>query len=211
MKNFIMLTTAALVLGACSKDMPPEVISAKAFEYQTKQVETQISLMPAWFEKPPSDDSAVYAVGTAQTPDLQLSVDIAILSAKTTLADRVDSRLRSQLKMFKQRLGSTDFDSSVLNEFEQATTNLIADADVAGYTVKEQNIVQNGTQYRTYVLLEYKNELAMQMIKTRVASNEALMNKVSATKAWRALDEKVDAANEAKVNEIERITEALDS
>jgi hypothetical protein len=51
----------------------------------------------------------------------------------------------------------------------------------------------------------------MQMIKTRVASNEALMNKVSATKAWRALDEKVDAANDAKVNEIERIAEALDS
>jgi hypothetical protein len=53
----------------------------------------------------PKEDDAVYAVGTAVTPDLQFSVDIAVLAAKTTLADRVDSRIRSQMKLFKTKLG----------------------------------------------------------------------------------------------------------
>jgi len=146
MKNIIAPLAALSVLAACAdKGIPPEGTITKAeFEYKTEQVEQQLKIMPKWYEKMPESDEAVFAVGTSQTPDLQLSVDMAILAAKTTLADRVDSKLRSQLKSFKKRLGQTDFDSTVIQEFEQATVNLIADADVAGYTVKEQSIVQNG-------------------------------------------------------------------
>ena len=38
----------------------------------------------------PEDDKAIYAVSTAITPDLQLSVDIAVMNAKSTLADRIN-------------------------------------------------------------------------------------------------------------------------
>src|SRR5210317_529033 len=140
MKRLALVPLAVLV-AACDKT-PPEVVAQKElYEYQKAQVENQIDNMPNWYTNIPKEDDAVYAVGTSQTPDLQLAVDIAVLSAKTTLADRVNSRLRSQMKIFKAKLGSTDFDSTVQNEFEQVTRNIIADADVAGYTIKQYKIV----------------------------------------------------------------------
>ena len=107
----VLLMAGVLGLSACSEKLPPNLaISEKEFEYRVAQVENQIDDMPKWYTDIPKEDEAVYAVGTAVTPDLQLAVDIAVLSAKTTLADRVDSRIRSQLKTFKSKLGATQFD-----------------------------------------------------------------------------------------------------
>ena len=205
----VLLMAGVLGLSACSEKLPPNLaISEKEFEYRVAQVENQIDDMPKWYTDIPKEDEAVYAVGTAVTPDLQLAVDIAVLSAKTTLADRVDSRIRSQLKTFKSKLGATDFDSNVAVEFEQVTRNLIADADVAGYTIKENVIVQNGTQYRSYVLLEYRNEGAANVIRTRVAKNAALLSKLKSTQAWKELDNNVEAQNEADLKELEVLADS---
>lgn len=205
----VLLMAGVLGLSACSEKLPPNLaISEKEFEYRVAQVENQIDDMPKWYTDIPKEDEAVYAVGTAVTPDLQLAVDIAVLSAKTTLADRVDSRIRSQLKTFKSKLGATDFDSNVAVEFEQVTRNLIADADVAGYTIKENVIVQNGTQYRSYVLLEYRNEVAANIIRTRVAKNAALLSKLKSTQAWKELDNNVEAQNEADLKELEVLADS---
>ena len=207
MKKMVLLASAVALAG-CSDKVPPNTAMSKAeYKYRTAQVEEQIDSMPKWYTNIPKEEDAVYAVGTAKTPDLQLAVDIAVLSAKTTLADRVDSRIRSQLKTFKAKLGTSDFDSNVAEEFEQVTRNLVADADVAGYTIKENVIVQNGTQYRAYVLLEYKNEVANRVIQTRLAKNNALLSKFKSTKAWQELDANVEAQQEAEVNTLKALAE----
>ena len=204
----MVLLASAVALAGCSDKVPPNTAMSKAeYKYRTAQVEEQIDSMPKWYTNIPKEEDAVYAVGTAKTPDLQLAVDIAVLSAKTTLADRVDSRIRSQLKTFKAKLGTSDFDSNVAEEFEQVTRNLVADADVAGYTIKENVIVQNGTQYRAYVLLEYKNEVANRVIQTRLAKNNALLSKFKSTKAWQELDANVEAQQEAEVNTLKALSE----
>lgn len=210
MKRLALIPLVAFV-AACDKTPPETAMSKQMFEYQSAQVEKQINEMPDWYTNIPQEDDAVYAVGTAVTPDLQLAVDIAVLSAKTTLADRVDSRIRSQLKTFKTKLGATDFDSRVQNNFEQVTRNLIADADVAGYTVKENVILQNGTQYRAYVLLEYKNSVANAVIKTRIAQNEFLLDKLRETRAFKELDDNVNAQKTAELNDAKVIVDAINS
>lgn len=207
MKKMVLLASAVALAG-CSDKVPPNTAMSEAeYKYRTAQVEEQIDSMPKWYTNIPKEEDAVYAVGTAKTPDLQLAVDIAVLSAKTTLADRVDSRIRSQLKTFKAKLGTSDFDSNVAEEFEQVTRNLVADADVAGYTIKENVIVQNGTQYRAYVLLEYKNEVANRVIQTRLAKNNALLSKFKSTKAWQELDANVEAQQEAEVDTLKALAE----
>ena len=207
MKKMVLLASAVALAG-CSGKVPPNTAMSEAeYKYRTAQVEEQIDSMPKWYTNIPKEEDAVYAVGTAKTPDLQLAVDIAVLSAKTTLADRVDSRIRSQLKTFKAKLGTTDFDSNVAEEFEQVTRNLVADADVAGYTIKENVIVQNGTQYRAYVLLEYKNEVANRVIQTRLAKNNALLSKFKSTKAWQELDTNVEAQQQAEVETLKALAE----
>ena len=210
MKRLALIPLVAAV-AACDKTPPETAMSKQMFEYQSAQVEKQIDEMPKWYTNIPKEEDAVYAVGTAVTPDLQLAVDIAVLSAKTTLADRVDSRIRSQLKLFKTKLGSTDFDSRVQNNFEQVTRNLIADADVAGYTVKENKVVQNGTQYRAYVLLEYKNAVANKVIQTRIAQNEFLLEKLRETRAFKELDDNVKEQKTAELNDAKVIVDAINS
>lgn len=208
MKKLALIPLIGLI-AACEKTPPETVMSQQMYEYKVAQVEKQIDKMPKWYTAIPKEDDAVYAVGTAVTPDLQLSVDFAVLSAKTTLADRVDSRIRSQMKLFKTKLGTNDFDATVQNNFEQVTRNLIADADVAGYTVKENVVVQNGTQYRAYVLLEYKNEVANRVIKTRIAKNEFLLEKLRATRAFKELDENVTSLKADEIQESKIIVDAI--
>ena len=134
-------------------NVPPESIVAKEeYEYKAQAVVDQIEIMPEWFLKPPTKDDAIYSVGTAVSPDLQLTVDIAVLNAKTTLADRINGRVRSQTKTFIAKIGSEETDTSILSEVEKATKNIIADVDVAGYKVSESSVVANYT-VSCYVLL----------------------------------------------------------
>jgi len=202
MKKLALIPMIALV-GACSKTPPETVMSKQMFEYKSEQVKNQIDEMPNWYTNPPKQDDAVYAAGTSEAPDLQLAIDFAVLSAKTTLADRVNSRLRSQMKIFKSKMGNNDFDSIVQTDFEQATRNIIADADVAGYTVKEFKVIPNGTQYRAYALLEYKDSVANRVIKTRLMENERLYSKLRATIAFKELDNAVDSQLEKESQAIQ--------
>lgn len=210
MKKLVLIPLVGLI-AACSKTPPETAMSPQMYKYQSAQVVKQIEEMPEWYTAIPKEDDAVYAVGTSQTPDLQLAVDIAVLSAKTTLADRVNSRLRSQMKIFKAKIGTGDFDSTVQNEFEQATRNIIADADVAGYTIKESKIIPNGTQYRAYVLLEYKDAVANRVIKTRLMSNEGLYSKLRATVAFKELDNAVEAQKEQEMKETQQAIDTITS
>ena len=139
MKNLIMIGVMGSMLAACSStknvavmDSPPphSGVDKEVYEYKAKLANQQVKAMPEWYTKIPEDDEAIFAVGTAVSPDLQLSNDIAILLAKRTLADRINGELRSQTKSFMSKIG-TDANSSVLNEIETVTSNLIADVDVA--------------------------------------------------------------------------------
>ena len=159
--NKIILLGCTALLGACSStktvetltNVPPNsIVDKKVYEYKAQAVVDQIEVMPEWFLKPPTSETSIYSVGTAVSPDLQLTVDIAVLNAKTTLADRINGRVRSQTKTFIAKIGSEETDTSILSEVEKATKNIISDVDVAGYKVSESSVVANGTQYRAYVL-----------------------------------------------------------
>ena len=216
MKNVIMIGAMASLLAACSSnkvavmDSPPPHtgVDKEVYEYKAKLANQQVKKMPEWYTKIPEDEEAIYAVGTAVSPDLQLSNDIAILLAKRTLADRINGELRSQTKSFMSKIG-TDANSSVLNEIETVTSNLIADVDVAGYRVKESEVVVNGTQYRMYVLLEYSSAEATKILMNRLKREKQLLSKISALNAFKELDNKVNEKNESKQKELETIVDTI--
>lgn len=197
--NKVVILGACLALGACSSNkvvetmntIPPNSIAdAEVYQYKTKAVTEQIEVMPDWFKKMPESDSAIYSTGTAATTDLQLSVDLAVLNAKTTLADRINGRVRSQTKSFVAKIGNEET-ASVLSEVEKATKNIIADVDVAGYKVSETEVVSNGPKYRAYVLLEYSDKEANKIIMNRLRKDRMLVSKIKSTKAWQELDDVV--------------------
>ena len=216
MKQFYIMPAALLALGACSNTnvdtasiAPPTVADVASYEYKSNVVKDNVDVIPKWFTEMPSDDKAIYAVGTSVTPDLQLSVDMATMSAKTTLADRINGRVSSQAKSFISKIGSDETDTAVLSEIEKTTSNLIADVDVAGYKVAESKVVSSCTQYRVYVLLEYSDLQAQKILMNRLRKDRLLLSKISATNAYKELDEKVNDANAQVTADNEAVVKVL--
>jgi len=214
----VMLLGAVAMLGACSSNkvvetamtVPPNsIVDTSTYVYKSKVVNEQIEVMPDWFKKMPESETAIYSTGTAATSDLQLSIDLAVLNAKTTLADRINGRVRSQTKSFVAKIGNEEIGSSVLSEVERATKNIIADVDVAGYKVSETEIVSNGPKYRAYVLLEYSDKEANKIILNRLRKDRMLLSKIRSTKAWEELDNSVTEQKESDAIESENNMKVL--
>tara|TARA_B100000886_G_scaffold157234_1_gene107141 strand:+ start:857 stop:1537 length:681 start_codon:yes stop_codon:yes gene_type:complete len=220
-KQMTTVASLGVLLSACSasnpfvsantaniKTKPPIGVVKSMYEHQANKVKQQVAEVPKWYTKMPVKDDAIYAVGTANTPDLQLSNDIAILSAKTTLADRINGRVNSITKSFITKVGSTDADAAVMNEIQTATKNIISDVDVAGYNVQESKVVSNGTQYRVYVLLEYSDENAQKILLNRLKKDKMLLSKIKSNEAFKELDESV---NKSKVDEIKKLDKIIEA
>lgn len=204
----------AIGLGACQTNK--ESITANPqIVYQTNTVSKQIEQIPEWYLNIPSADDTIYSSGSARAPDLQLAVDIAVMNAKTTLADRINGKLDSMTKSFVAKIGSTDLDTSVLNEIEKTSKNVIASVDVAGYVVDKSDITQEGAQYRAYVLLAYNSEEATKIMMNRMKRDRMIYSRIRSTEAWKELENEVNKSkdeDEAKSMEnVERLIDENDS
>ena len=122
---------------------------------------------------------------------MQLAVDVATLNAKVTLADRINGKLDSMTKSFVAKIGSTDIDSSVLNEIEKTSKNVIASVDVAGYNPTKIDVFPSGTQYRAFVLLRYDNKEAYKIIMNRLRKDRMVYSRLRSTEAWKELETEV--------------------
>ena len=204
----------AIGLGACQTNKE-SITSNPQIVYQTNTVSKQIEQIPEWYLNIPSGDDTIYSSGSARAPDLQLAVDIAIMNAKTTLADRINGKLDSMTKSFVAKIGSNDLDTSVLNEIEKVSKNVIASVDVAGYIIDKSDVTQEGTQYRAYVLLAYNNEEATKVLMNRMKRDKMIYSRIRSTEAWKELENEVNKSkdeDEAKSMEnVERLIDENDS
>jgi len=198
LNNIKLISSAvaiAIGLSACQTNKEsimgrPEVV----YKYST--VNQQIEKIPEWYLQIPSADDTIYSSGSAKAPDLQLAVDIAIMNAKTTLADRINGKLDSMTKSFVAKIGSDDLDTSVLTEIEKTSKNVIASVDVAGYVVDKSDITQEGTQYRAYVLLAYNSEEATKIMMNRMKRDRMIYSRIRSTEAWKELEDEVNKSKE---------------
>ena len=217
MNNIKLISSVvAIAIGLSACQTNKESITANPqIVYQTNTVSKQIEQIPEWYLNIPSADDTIYSSGSARAPDLQLAVDIAVMNAKTTLADRINGKLDSMTKSFVAKIGSTDLDTSVLNEIEKTSKNVIASVDVAGYVVDKSDITQEGTQYRAYVLLAYNSEEATKIMMNRMKRDKMIYSRIRSTEAWKELENEVDKSkdeDEAKSMEnVERLIDENDS
>ena len=200
----------AIGLGACQTNK--ESITANPqIVYQTNTVSQQVEQIPEWYLKIPSADDTIYSSGSAKAPDLQLAVDIAIMNAKTTLADRINGKLDSMTKSFVAKIGSDDLDTSVLTEIEKTSKNVIASVDVAGYVVDKSDITQEGTQYRAFVLIAYNSEEATKIMMNRMKRDRMIYSRIRSTEAWKELENEVNKSkDEDEAKSMENVERLID-
>ena len=132
-------------------------VAKENYKQAVKSTKTVMKNIPDWYIELPKDDIAVYSAGSATSPDLQMSVDVAVMNAKRTLADRLNGKLRSQTKSYLSSVGNSAENVNLLTNIERTSKNLIADTVVSGYTVDKTQIIQEGPRYRVYVLLKYND------------------------------------------------------
>ena len=207
MSLFVFLSACGNTMVGVGKDIQTmgENIMKEEPKEKTKRdrVQEQISTIPEWFKLMPTDSDNIFSAGTSVTPDMQFAIDAAVLNAKVILADRINSRLRSQIKQFRAKVGDGDLDATVMT-----VKNITANTDVSGYHIANLEVVPHGTQYRAYVLLEYSDAEARKILSNRVRKDQMLMDKIRATRAWRELDE---TAEQQKMDDAARVDAIINS
>ena len=195
MKYYGVSAIALLVgLSACSSNPNPlAVIDTPMIKYKTEKVEAAVKQIPKWYKKLPTEPNKIYSVGASSSPDLQLSIDMATLNAKYTLADRINGKLDGMMKSFMTRLGTDDdISATTLSEVDKVVKNVIASVDVAGYNPKEIEVFPSGTQFRAFVLLEYSDTEARKIIMNRMMKDKLVYSKIKSTNAFQELKKEVD-------------------
>jgi len=194
--NFKMSITilSTLSLLACAEKSKISILDKPVIKYKVNKVADTVSNIPKWYLTPPKDTSKVYSVGAAVSPDIQLSVDMATMNAKYTLADRINGKMDGLMKTFVTKLGDDQISSSTISDVQKATKNIISSVDVAGYQPKEIKVNTSGTQYQAYVLLEYSEETAKQVVMNRIMKNQIVFSKINSTNAWKELERESDTS-----------------
>jgi len=199
----VMFALAApALLGACSTPEPGSPASAalarqKQQEARADQVKDTISDAPSWYMAPPKDDLSLYAPATATSADLQMAVDKASLNGKRIIADRLKSLLSAKMKDFASESGAGE-DARVISEVERVTSNVVAEANMAGYQLAKTEVKPQGTQYRAYVLVQYPLGDANRVLMDQTRKSEVLDSKLRASKAFQDLEQEIQSARQAK-------------
>ena len=186
-----------VALASCAGNVDKEaLINNTTTEGQVAQVQQTNSIIPDWFVQQEEKEGSIFSTGTGAAPDIQLSVDIAILNAKTVLADRLNGKLSSMTKNYMSKVGQSNKDIGVIEELEKTARNIIAEVDVSGYKVSKMEVNPVGTQFRTFVQLEYNEEVAEKILMQKLMKERNKLSKYRSKEAFKELDEKVEQSTE---------------
>ena len=188
----------AMTLAACASPQPGSPgwtaqQEQKKQEVRAETVKASVDDLPSWYTSPPTDEFSIYAPGTSTSSDLQFAEDKAVLAAKRSMADRINSKLSSKMKEFLAESGAGE-NTQVQAESERVTSNLITEVNLAGYTITQKKFIPAGQQYRAYVLLQYPLGSANRILVDQVNKNSILQGKVRASKAFQELEKDIQDA-----------------
>jgi hypothetical protein len=147
MKKSLLVVPMVLALAACSTDPFQKRADAER-ERQEKQVDRSISQAPKWMMEVPKSNSAVYANGTAVSPDMGMSVSKAKTMAYGKICMAAGGQVSQQGKVYRLDSGKDSTEAS-----ELAVKSFCAGTDISGVELMETKMITEGTQFRTYVLV----------------------------------------------------------
>jgi cell fate (sporulation/competence/biofilm development) regulator YmcA (YheA/YmcA/DUF963 family) len=170
--------------------------AARELEAQ-KTVQTTISKVPAWFLNTESSPDFIYANATENSADLQLSIDMAMLSGKRQLVQILGEMVSSRMTDFAAQSGGTQ-DGAVNKEVERVTKSVVADVQLGGYQREKIEVLPNGKTFRAYVRLSYSTADLKRIMAKEIQKNEVLNTKIRRTKAFEELEKEIELSRESK-------------
>jgi hypothetical protein len=170
--------------------------AARELEAQ-KTVQTTVSKVPSWFLNAEGSPDFVYANATENSSDLQLSIDMAMLSGKRQLAQILGEMVSSRMTDFAAQTGGLE-DAAVNKEVERVTKSVVADVQLGGYQREKIEVFPNGKTFRTYVRLSYSTSDLKRIMSKEIQKNEVLNTKIRRTKAFEELEKEIELSRDTK-------------
>jgi len=198
-KSFRLVgSLSTLLLAACSSPKPgsPEAVQKQEAEQQkaaVKNVENAISKTPTWYTQPPQDANAIFTTGTEASPDMQMAMDMAVLSAKRNLAFQLGARTSAMMKDFAGQTGTAG-DAEVSREIDRVTKSVAADINVAGFIREKSEIIAEGKNYRAFALIRYPIGESNKVVADQIKRSKVLDTRLRASKAFQDLEQEIEAA-----------------
>jgi hypothetical protein len=145
---FVAAVAAGLVgCGSTSNDRYERRADAER-ERQTAHNQRAISEAPKWMTKLPESKNAVYANGSATSPDMSMAADKAKLVAYGKVCMAAGGTVDQRSTMFR-----TDSETSSVEKSELAIRGMCRTVDISGVEVADIKTIAEGNRFRTYVLV----------------------------------------------------------
>lgn len=169
MKSRYMITAVGIVLLAgCASNEPRNALEAeklqqKVMDARNEKIDEHIDSLPKWVVSPPKPDGkGMYAVGTAESDQLQIAINKARLEAEFGLA-----KLYSQELSGSERIYSTENNGQPINRYQGIIDKLVSEVPVVGFSTEEQEIKAINGKYNVYVLLKLPYDEFNAVLKNR--------------------------------------------
>ena len=167
MIRIILIALLSLTLANCSKTMTGKAKADKVYKVkQEAKIEDGriLNKVPQWFIDAQVEkglitnrdaENYIYAVGSGESPDLQMAMDKAVLVAKASLADQLEGMLNKRSNYYVTEDGK-EGNKQVASKIDQTTVNIIKDTKVRGYEEWHKGVYETpNNTYRVYIGLKF--------------------------------------------------------
>jgi len=167
MIKIILIALLALTLTNCSKTLTGKADKDKVYKVkeEAKIKDGRIlNKVPQWYIDAQIEkglitnrdaENFIYAVGSGESPDLQMAMDKAILIAKANLADQLEGELNKRANFYMTEDGK-EGNKKVASKIDQTIVNIIKDTKVQGYEEWHKAVFETPQDtYRVYIGLKY--------------------------------------------------------
>ena len=190
---------AVLIRSIPDSGAAQKIQAAKEAEKRDRVVRN-INKAPDWFLNDEANEDTIFVTATETSPDFQLSIDMAMLSAKRLLTTNLGEIISSRMAEFGGQTSGSDGEPVLTKEIERVTKATVAEVLLKGYQRDRIQVVPNGTEYQTYVRLKYPTAELKKAIASEITKNALVAAKVRRTKAFEELEREIDAARGSRTN-----------
>jgi hypothetical protein len=187
MKRFIFAVPVIAALAACGTTDTYSKRAESVREAENKAVERSVDRAPKWMSKMPESKDAVYATGTAVSPQWAMSDEKARLMAFSHICMSAGGTVDKNSKMFFSDTENTSTEVS-----ETAIRSRCANVDITGAEIVEKVHAAENGRIRTYVLVALPTGEAnsLQVRKDKIRAAESARKR--AESAFKELEAELD-------------------
>jgi len=189
--------SAAIVRSMPDSGAYQRTIAAKEAERRDKVI-NHIKNVPDWFLSDEVSDDTVVVTATESSPDMQLSIDMAMLSGKRLLANSLGEKISARMAEFGGQTSGTAEEVMMNKEVERVTKTTIADILLKGYQRDRIEVVANGSEFQTFIRLRYPTSELRKALAAEVSKSNIMAAKIRKTKAFEELEKEIEVARNSK-------------